>query len=691
MTVVRDFFGNVINTTTSWSDVITVANLASGVGTGTSGNDLFKMDGKGGHTLVGNGGDDVFYGVTSTDKLIEPVGYTGTATAYVSSNYVMDPFLTNMTVMWATSGVMGNARANWIVSNVANITIDGGGGNDVLTGSAGDNFRFDANSGFDVITNFVPGARTSVGTNPETVQLAGYAQFKTFAQVKAAMTQVGSDVVLQLDANDAIKFDNTTIGAFSKDNFLLASSVVTKKLTLTFDDEFSSGSLSASTGGLDTLWRSDYGWGGDPDALSARTLPQTGEKEIYVDPTMVSTVTGSAVTINPFSFSNKALTITAAPVPASDQAALSGYQFSSGMLSTRDSFTQTYGYFEAKMKLPAGGGAWPAFWLYSVNAGAEIDIMESHAADTWTATTHSYATGSEVTGASTIFTPDLANSWHTFGLLWTATTITWYLDGVAVRQIATPDDMHSAMYMILDLAMDKSTPANSPGAAMQVAWVHAFSLDNLPASVVSAGKGNDILNDANGATTLIGGAGDDTYSVSRTTTKVIEAAGGGYDTVYSTVDYTLPDNVEKLVLTGSATHATSNAVGGTLVADNAGDTLIGGGGTDTLIGGTGNDRLVAGSGISTLTGGGGADTFVFGPAFVRATITDFNARADTLDLSALAGHKFTLNNTNGGTMMAIGGVGNIFFDAIGASALAGSAGLGVASVHATGSSWSGVI
>ena len=54
---------------------------------------------------------------------------SGTATAYVSSDYVMDPFLTNMTVMWATSGVCGNARNNWIVSNVANITIDGGAAN----------------------------------------------------------------------------------------------------------------------------------------------------------------------------------------------------------------------------------------------------------------------------------------------------------------------------------------------------------------------------------------------------------------------------------------------------------------------------------------------------------------------------------------------------------------------------------
>ena len=198
----------------------------------------------------------------------------------------------------------------------------------------------------------------------------------------------------------------------------------------------------------------------------------------------------------------------------------------------------------------------------------------------------------------------------------------------------------------------------------------------------------DGINDSEGAT---GGAGDDTYSVSRTTTRVVEAAGGGLDTVYASVDYTLPANVEKLVLTGSATHGTSNAAGGTIMGNDNGDTLTGGAGTDILIGGAGNDRLIAGSGTTTLTGGGGMDTFVFGPAFVRAEVTDFNATADRLDLSALAGHSFTLTGTNGGTMMAIGGVGNIFFDAIGASALAGSSGLSVHSIKAVGATWSGVI
>jgi hypothetical protein len=54
-----------------------------------------------------------------------------------------------------------------------------------------------------------------------------------------------------------------------------------------------------------------------------------------------------------------------------------------GILSSRDDkyrgFAQSGGYFEARMKLPAGPGVWPAFWLASERDGiesSEIDIIE---------------------------------------------------------------------------------------------------------------------------------------------------------------------------------------------------------------------------------------------------------------------------------------------------------------------------
>lgn len=60
------------------------------------------------------------------------------------------------------------------------------------------------------------------------------------------------------------------------------------------------------------------------------------------------------------------------------------YNYTSGKITTDDLFSQTYGRFEARMKLPEGQGFWPAFWLMPQEdvyggwaSSGEIDIMEN--------------------------------------------------------------------------------------------------------------------------------------------------------------------------------------------------------------------------------------------------------------------------------------------------------------------------
>ena len=57
--------------------------------------------------------------------------------------------------------------------------------------------------------------------------------------------------------------------------------------------------------------------------------------------------------------------------------------YTSARLLTAATFTQTYGRFEARMRLPYGQGIWPAFWMLGNDIGAvgwpacgEIDVME---------------------------------------------------------------------------------------------------------------------------------------------------------------------------------------------------------------------------------------------------------------------------------------------------------------------------
>ena len=58
--------------------------------------------------------------------------------------------------------------------------------------------------------------------------------------------------------------------------------------------------------------------------------------------------------------------------------------YTSARLKTQNLFTQTYGRFEARIKIPEGQGMWPAFWMLGQDipsAGwpkcGEIDIMEN--------------------------------------------------------------------------------------------------------------------------------------------------------------------------------------------------------------------------------------------------------------------------------------------------------------------------
>ncbi|MFB2878171.1 SdiA-regulated domain-containing protein [Floridanema aerugineum] len=163
---------------------------------------------------------------------------------------------------------------------------------------------------------------------------------------------------------------------------------------------------------------------------------------------------------------------------------------------------------------------------------------------------------------------------------------------------------------------------------------------------LNGGLGNDTLDGGAGDDRMIGGAGDDTYFVDDADfDRVVEALNQGIDTVISSVTYFLTDNVENLILTGSAVEGrgnslnnqiTGNARSNILSGGAGNDTLIGDAGADNLFGGAGDDLLVGGAGNDNLTGNAGSDRFVYNSLDDgNDTIADFNRNLDQLDLRAL--------------------------------------------------------
>lgn len=129
--------------------------------------------------------------------------------------------------------------------------------------------------------------------------------------------------------------------------------------------------------------------------------------------------------------------------------------------------------------------------------------------------------------------------------------------------------------------------------------------------------GNDTLDGGTGADTMIGGVGNDSYIVDNSGDIVTENAGEGTDTVNTSINYTLPANIENLILTGSlAINGYGNELDNTITGNDGNNILSGGAGNDTLTGGAGND---------TLDGGSGADAAIFSGAYSKALITYLSA------------------------------------------------------------------
>lgn len=179
----------------------------------------------------------------------------------------------------------------------------------------------------------------------------------------------------------------------------------------------------------------------------------------------------------------------------------------SGKITTYNKVNFTYGYMEARIKLPAGNGSWPAFWMLGSNIATvpwprsgEIDIMEyKGSAPTITYGTVHFANsggGHAMLGATKDSMIDLSQDFHRYGMLWKPTEIVFYLDDNVVYTARKSESgltywpfgpnaagADPSFYLIFNLAMGGNfggaVDSGLNSANMSVDWVRYYSVDGL--------------------------------------------------------------------------------------------------------------------------------------------------------------------------------------------------------------------
>ncbi len=167
----------------------------------------------------------------------------------------------------------------------------------------------------------------------------------------------------------------------------------------------------------------------------------------------------------------------------------SGFDFTSGRITTKDKFEFNFGRVEVRAKLPAGGGTWPAIWMLgaafpeeSWPGVGEIDIMEfvGNNPDRISSALHfpGNSGGNAVVGDTEI--SEATTEFHIYEVEWTAEKITFLMDGVPHLEFDNNDStpFQEDFFIILNVAMGGTLGGNIADdfqeSSMEVDYVKVF-------------------------------------------------------------------------------------------------------------------------------------------------------------------------------------------------------------------------
>jgi beta-glucanase (GH16 family) len=179
--------------------------------------------------------------------------------------------------------------------------------------------------------------------------------------------------------------------------------------------------------------------------------------------------------------------------------------YTSARLKTQSKFSQTYGRFEARIKIPRGQGMWPAFWMLGDDidkvgwpACGEIDIMENIGKEP--ATIYGSIHGPGYIGDAGLGAPyklpdgrQFADDFHVYAVEWELDAIRFYVDdhlySTRTRAELKPGwkwPFDHPFFILLNLAVGGDWPGN-PNATtvfpqtMLVDYLRVYRRSDAPA------------------------------------------------------------------------------------------------------------------------------------------------------------------------------------------------------------------
>ena len=555
--------------------------------------------GDGADTLEGGAGNDTYVDILEGTVLVEKAG-GGTDTVVVEAfEYVLAQNFENLTISGIGARGTGNAVANLITGDVNDNVLDGAGGADTLAGGNGNDWYYVDQSG-DTIVELVGNGTDQVfssidwtlSANTDSLTLTG------------ALSINGTGNVLdnQLVGNDA---DNELRGGAGADTLLGGQG-----------NDVLNGGLGADSmeGGLgdDTYYVDDANDSVfDYDGTDTVRSSVSYQLDVLNEDVENLTLIGNAA-IN--GYGNGGLNHivgNSANNVLDDGGHVAGVDTLQGGLGN-DRYILRGGGVTSVILEGVNGGTDTVVSSGSATLAANVENLELDDDDN-----DVLGRGNDLANKITVLSEGFGNDTLDGGrgadtLIGGRGGDTYVVDNSGDKVVETADgDTDLVQSSVAHTLQDNVENLTLTGTAI-------YGTGNDLANVLIGNAAVNMLNGGTGIDTLIGGAGNDTYVLDNTQDKTVEVAGGGVDTVRSSVAHTLQDNVENLTLIGTAAYGTGNS----LV-----NTLVGNASANTLDGKSGSDKL---------TGGAGADIFALSSMLGSDLITDFAHGVDKLRLSQAA-------------------------------------------------------